>query len=208
MDFEEKLVAFYPQLIPLAMRWCRNEADAHDLVQDAVEKGLRCRSLFRSGDAPDRWLSTILRNLFVDGCRSGRRRAELLAFAKWPDFAASPLADGDDRQAWESFTTDDVRRALLFIDAKSREIFSMFEFGNLDQREIARRLSLSARTVATRIFRTREKLRKILAAGEHLRSLALVRPVKPAPARTGERRSRRSRRDQVQPQRAPARAAR
>lgn len=208
MDFEEKLVAFYPQLIPLAMRWCRNEADAHDLVQDAVEKGLRCRALFRTGDAPDRWLSTILRNLFVDGCRSGRRRAELLAFAQWPDFASPPLADDDERQAWESFTTDDVRRALLFVDAKSREVFSMFEFGNLDQREIARRLSISARTVATRIYRTREKLRKILASGQHCRSLALVRPVKPGPARAGERRPRRSRATQVQPQRAPARAAR
>ncbi|HVT09384.1 MAG TPA: RNA polymerase sigma factor [Polyangia bacterium] len=208
MDFEEKLVAFYPQLMPLAMRWCRNEADAHDLVQDAVEKGLRCRALFRTGDAPDRWLSTILRNLFVDGCRSGRRRAELLAFAQWPDFATPPLADADDRKAWESFTTQDVRRALLFVDAKSREVFSMFEFGNLDQREIARRLSISARTVATRIYRTREKLRKILASGQHRRSLALVRPVKPGSARAGERRPRRSRATQVQPRPAPARAAR
>lgn len=189
MDFEEKLVAFYPQLMPLARRWCRNEADAHDLVQDAVERGLRCRALFRTDDAPDRWMSTILRHLFVDGCRSRRRRAQLLAFARWPDFASASLADTDAPETWESFTTDDVRRALLFVDAKSRDIFSLFEFENLDQREIARRLSISTRTVATRIFRTREKLRNILAAGEHQRSLTLVRPVNPPPRRAPESRS-------------------
>ena len=183
MDFEEKLVALYPQLMPLARRWCRNEADAHDLVQDAVERGLRCRALFRTGDAPDRWMSTILRRLFLDGCRSRRRRTELLAFAKWPDFAAPSLVEPEDRQTWESFSTDDVRRALLFVDARSREIFSLFEFGDLDQREIARRLSISMRTVATRIFRTRDKLRKILAAGEHRRSLSLVRPAEDGPGR-------------------------
>jgi RNA polymerase sigma-70 factor, ECF subfamily len=201
MDFEEKLVALYPQLMPLALRWCRNAADAHDLVQDAVERGLRCRALFVTDGAPDRWMCTILRRLFVDGCRSRRRRTELLAFAKWSEFAAPALIEPEDRQAWESFSTEDVRRALLFVDARSREIFSLFEFGDLDQREIARRLSIPMRTVATRIFRTRDKLRKILAAGEHRRSLTLVRPVKPDPGPPrAQRPSRAPRANAVQPE--------
>ncbi|MES1206940.1 MAG: RNA polymerase sigma factor [Pseudomonadota bacterium] len=207
MDFEEKIVAFYPQLISLARRWCGNKADAHDLVQDAVERGLRCRALFRTGDSPDRWMSTILRRLFLDGCRSGRRRTELLAFAKWPDFEAPPTAEVEPREAWESFSTEDVRRALLFVDAKSREVFSLFEFDELDQREIARRLSISTHTVATRIFRTREKLRNILAAGEHLRALALVPQVKLASAAVGERRARLPRATQVEPERPSVRCA-
>src|SRR4030095_512260 len=57
--FEKGLVALYPRLFPLALRLCRDRADAHDLVQDAVERGLRCRALFRGGDTPDRWMSTI-----------------------------------------------------------------------------------------------------------------------------------------------------
>ncbi|HSS40561.1 MAG TPA: RNA polymerase sigma factor, partial [Polyangia bacterium] len=173
-------------------------------VQDAVERGLRRRALFRTGDAPDRWMSTILRRLFLDSRRSARRRTELLAFNKWPEFAAPPT-DGEDREAWESFSTEDVHRALLFVDPKSREIFSLFEFNGVDQREIARRLSISARTVATRIYRTREKLRSILAAGQHRRALALVRPVKPAPVTVGQRRSRALRTSPVEPKRPPVR---
>ncbi len=206
MDFEQKIVALVPQLIPLAVRWCRNRADAHDLVQDAVERGLRCRAMFRTGDAPDRWMCTILRRLFLDGRRSARRRTELLAFDKWPDFAAPPV-DAEEPEAWESFSTDDVRRALLFVDARSREIFSLFEFDDVDQREIARRMSIPARTVATRIFRTREKLRDILSAGEHRRALALVRPVKPGPVPGGDRRSRPPRARPIEPKRPPVRCA-
>ena len=69
-----------------------------------------------------------MRKLFLDGCRSRRRRTELLAFAKWLGIRrAGALVEPEDRQAWESFSTEDVRRALLFVDARSREIFSLFE---------------------------------------------------------------------------------
>src|SRR5262249_50007146 len=77
--FENGLVAFYSRLFALALRLCRNRADAHDLVQDTVERGLRRRTLFRSGDMPDRWMCTILRRIFVDDCRNRRRRAHLAA---------------------------------------------------------------------------------------------------------------------------------
>ena len=186
--FEKGLVAFYSRLYPLALRLCRNPADAHDLVQDAVERGLRRRSLFRTGDTPDRWMYTILRRIFVDGYRSRRRRAGLVPLEE-RDGPAAPPSDPEEASPWEEISVEDVRRALLFVDARYRETFSLFAFANLAQDVIARRLSISRQTVATRVFRTREKLRQIFASGEYQRRLALVPPVaaekvaKPRPAR-------------------------
>ena len=174
--FEEGLVALYPRLLPLALRLCRNQADAHDLVQDTVERGLRCRRLFRTGDTPDRWMSTILRRIFLDRCRRVRRGLGVMALEEGPARAAT-RPEPEEPSSWEAFSVDDVRRALLFVDTASRETFLLFAFGNLDQMEIAQRLAISRKTVATRVFRTRRKLRKILASGEHLHHLALVPPL-------------------------------
>jgi RNA polymerase sigma factor (sigma-70 family) len=169
--FEERLVALYPQLFGLALRLCRNNADASDLVQAAFERGLRRRDLFRSGESPDRWMSTILRRIFVDDYRARRRRARL---ALLNEREATTAAAPEAIPAWENFTSEDVQRALLFVDRTSREVYSLFVFEQLGQDEIAGRLSIPQRTVATRIFRTRAKLRKILESGAYLRHLALV----------------------------------
>ena len=166
-SFEEGVVASYPRLLPLALRLCRNRADAHDLVQDTVERGLRRRALFRTGDTPERWMATILRRIFLDRCRSRTRRAALAALeaAEEGRRAASP-ADPDEPAPWEAFTVEDVQQALLFLDPASRETFSLFTFANLGQSEIAQRLSISQKTVATRVFRTRGKLRAMFAPAE------------------------------------------
>jgi len=179
--FDERLVALYPQLFRLALRLCRNPEDAHDLAQDAVERGLRCRLSFRTGDAPDRWMSTILRRMFVDRCRTRRRRRAQIAMLEADDSLAP--AEPEGRPVWEAFTAEDVQRALLFLDQKSREIFHLFVFDRLTQGEIAQRLCIPRRTVATRVFRVRAKLKTLLESGTHRRQLALVppRPAPPAP---------------------------
>jgi len=172
--FEERLVALYPQLFGLALRLCRNNADAHDLTQAAFERGLRCRDSFRTGDSPDRWMSTILRRIFLDDYRARRRRARLLLLDDH-DRLTAPAPEAT-APGWEELTVEDVQRALLFVDGASRQIYSLFAFEHLAQDEIAQRLSIPQKTVATRIFRTRAKLRKILESGTYLRHLALVPP--------------------------------
>jgi RNA polymerase sigma-70 factor (ECF subfamily) len=187
--FKERLVALYPQLFALALRLCRNDADAHDLVQAAFERGLRRRDLFRTGESPHSWMSTILRRIFIDDYRARRRRARLSLF----EYDAVTAPERDVSSAWEDFSLADVHRALLFVDQVSREIFSLFVFEHLVQDEIARRLAMPQKTVATRIFRTRAKLRKILESGSYRRHLALVppatAPISQAPAQVAKRRS-------------------
>ena len=170
--FRERLVALYPQLLRLASRLCRNKADAHDLVQAAFERGLRHRDLFRSGESPDRWMSTILRRIFIDDYRTRRRRARFSLLDEQGVAAPAPEAT----PAWMDFGFEDVQRALLFVDPVSREIYSLFVVERLGHEEIARRVSIPRRTVATRIFRTRAKLRKILESGTYRRQLTLVPP--------------------------------
>ncbi|HXJ23406.1 MAG TPA: RNA polymerase sigma factor [Polyangia bacterium] len=175
--FEQRIGALYPQLFRLALRLCRNHADAHDLAQDAVERGLRNRGQFRTGGLPDRWMFTILRRIFLDDFRGRRRRARVPLLE---EHEAITVADPEPPEVWENFGLEDVERALLCVDRMGREVFSLFAFDRLPQQEIARRLSISAKTVATRMFRTRGKLRELLESGAYRRQLVLLPPAEPA----------------------------
>jgi RNA polymerase sigma-70 factor, ECF subfamily len=171
--FQARIATLYPQLFRLALRLSRNHADAHDLAQDAVERGLRHREMFRSGGRPDRWMFTILRRIFVDDFRGRRRHARVPLLE---EHEAITVTEPEQPEAWEDFGVEDVERALLSVDRAAREVFSLFAFDRLPQQEIARRLSISPRTVATRIFRTRGKLRELLGSGVYRRQLVLLPP--------------------------------
>jgi RNA polymerase sigma-70 factor (ECF subfamily) len=180
--FEAALVGLYPELLRCARRLTPNRADAEDLVQDAIERGLRRRALFRTGGLPDRWMATILRRLFVDQCRTARNRARIEGGAALDGIAAPEAAPPP--RAWETFNIDDLRRAAARLASPFREVYGLFAFERLTHREIARRLSLPAGTVATRLLRARVKLRAILESGELCSApIPLPRPAPPAAAR-------------------------
>jgi len=158
--FEAGLVDLYPQLLRFAERLSGSRADAHDLVQDAMERGLRRRGLFRSGGTPDRWMTTILRRIFVDRCRSARRLAELHGL--WAVDAEGAADPPPPASASEAFDAADLRLAVGLLDAQFREVYVLFAFDHLSQREIARRLAMPTATVGTRLMRARQRLRVIL----------------------------------------------
>ncbi len=71
--FYTDLQMLLPDLSRFARVLTRNEDDAHDLVQDCVERALRKQALFQEGTSLKSWLFTLMRNIFI----SQRRRAAL-----------------------------------------------------------------------------------------------------------------------------------
>ena len=169
--FEKAIVAAYPRLLRYARQLTRNAADAGDLVHDTIERGLSCRGRFECGTAADRWLSTILRRLFIDRCRHAQveERAGRLghnlevaveAECAREDAGASPI------DLWQLFTTEDVRRASGLLAPCLRSAYVMFTFEQRSYVQIAALLSIPTRTVATRVSRARKRLRRLLLTRE------------------------------------------
>jgi RNA polymerase sigma-70 factor (ECF subfamily) len=162
--FEAALVSLYPRLLRCAERLSLNRADAQDLVQDALERGLRRRALFRTGGAPDRWMTTILRRIFLDRRRSAHRQGETHAVA------AREAGDGVEvavpARASDLFDAADLRRAVGLLEQPFRDVYSLFAFEHLSHREIGRRLAMPTSTVGTRLMRARQRLRAILEAND------------------------------------------
>ena len=60
--FQSDLQMLLPDLTRFARVLTRNEDDAHDLVQDCVERALRKQALFQHGTSLKSWLFTLMRN--------------------------------------------------------------------------------------------------------------------------------------------------
>lgn len=143
-----------------ALRLRRNPSDAWDLVQDTYERALRGGPLPAAQNARA-WLFVIMKNLFLDQCRARKRRGWPAANERIGDLPAPPSEPEPD-PPWASLTTEEVRECVAGLDRVFREVYTLHALEGLSYAEIAARLNLSPKTIGTRIFRARQKLRHAL----------------------------------------------
>jgi RNA polymerase sigma-70 factor (ECF subfamily) len=149
-----------PVLTRIAQRLCGNAPDAHDLLQDTIERAIR-QGLPADVQSPRAWLATIMHNLFVDRCRAAARAPVQEPLDEFHD-NVTPLSVDSPEPAWSHLTIEDVRAALDTIDRPFREVYVMHTFERRSYEEIAAVLQISRVTVGTRLTRTRKMLRKEL----------------------------------------------
>jgi RNA polymerase sigma-70 factor (ECF subfamily) len=147
-----------PVLRGYAHKLCGNEADAGDLVQDALERGLRNYATFSPGGNARAWLCTILYNVFVDRMRQRKARSAALLEVEH----AAAEAEEHEPPQWAAITTAQVTAALADLDEEFRVVAQLRIIDGLSYGEIAERLSMPRNTVGTRLLRARERLRSVL----------------------------------------------
>ncbi len=76
-EISEGIVALLPRLRRFARSLSRNQHDADDLVQLAIERALRNHEQFRSGASLSGWLFTIIKNAWLDQLRARTRHREV-----------------------------------------------------------------------------------------------------------------------------------
>lgn len=152
-----------PVLRRIAQRLYGNAPDAHDLLQDTIERAIR-QGLPADVQNPRAWLATIMHNLFVDRCRAAARAPVHESLEEDHDklHNVTPLSVDSPEPAWSQLTIEDVRAALDVIDRPFREVYVMHTFERRPYEEIAAQLKISRVTVGTRLTRTRKMLRKEL----------------------------------------------
>lgn len=135
-----------------------NETEASDVAQDAYVRLCRQRDLERLRGRERSYLFTIASNLLKDRHRRRTSSAETIVFeeAIRPDFAEeeTPQSRLEDKQKVAG-----VKRAVLTMDPKLRQIFLMRRVRQTPYREIANRLGVSERTVERRMRKALKHLK-------------------------------------------------
>jgi RNA polymerase sigma-70 factor (ECF subfamily) len=156
------VVALRPVLLLLARKMCASEADAADVVQDALESALQAGDRLRAVENLQAWLVTILHRRMIDLFRK-REREQLGDPPDEPEMTQeTPLADAP---LWTRVGIDQLRTEVEHLEPEFREVFVLHAFERRSYKEIAVGLGIPLATVGTRLLRARRKLRTLLLRG-------------------------------------------
>ena len=155
--FEGIVRRWQAPLINLAYRFCHDRGRAEEMAQEAFLRAYRGLNQWRKDAAFSTWLFALATNLY----RSELRRipARTMSLDEIAEPADTRASDGglEDRDRNSA-----VRRAVLNLPSKYREVLILFYFHDMDVTAAARSLSLPEGTVKARLFRGRELLRSKL----------------------------------------------
>jgi RNA polymerase sigma-70 factor, ECF subfamily len=130
-----------------------NTADVDDLLQEVLLKVWRHLSTFRSQSSFRTWMTRVAINEALQSYRREQRRPICRAPANFDTFA-SP-----NESALQSLTRAEgaqvVRKAVVELPTRYRQVLILREFDQLSVREIAQSLQSSIPAVKTRLFRGR-----------------------------------------------------
>jgi RNA polymerase sigma-70 factor, ECF subfamily len=151
--FEAIVRRWQRRLVTLAWRFCRDRATAEDMAQEAFVKAFRSLRSFRGRAAFGTWLTAIALNAYRSRLRSlGPPLLSLDAARLLAPGASPPMEDAERAEA--------VRRAVLALPARYRDVVVLFYFQEMDLAETARVLGTAEGTVKARLHRGRELLKR------------------------------------------------
>ena len=145
-------------LYNVAYRLAGNDADAQDLVQEALVRVRRGLSTYTPGSL-EGWLARIVTNVFLDEVRR-RKRRPVVALPDAADIVLPSAPGADD--VGDRFS-DDVQRALSDLPEEFRVAVVLCDVVGLSYEEIAHEQGIPLGTVRSRIHRGRRQLRSALA---------------------------------------------
>jgi RNA polymerase sigma-70 factor (ECF subfamily) len=152
----------HQHLYGIALALCRDRDQAADLTQETLVRAFEAFDRFRPDAPVVPWLRRILRNLFLDGFKTGRARHELSASAIGDESATTEVADEGldplaqlERAQLSGWLEEEIAR----LGPDHRQVVMLCVMQDLSFEEAAELLGVPVGTVASRLARARAQLR-------------------------------------------------
>ncbi|OCC22949.1 RNA polymerase [Croceicoccus estronivorus] len=148
-----------PRLLALATRMLGSTAEAEDAVQNA----LASTWLARHRLSPDKPITALLTTSTLNKCRDRMRRRKAARFLGFgadfdQDHAADP-APGPEAIALDRQALSRVRAEIERLPIRLREALVLVALDGRSHREAGTLLGVTEKTIETRIYRARKRIR-------------------------------------------------
>ncbi len=167
-SFRALLVEQLPKLRVYARFLARDRALADDLVQETILQALIKVGQFTPGTNINAWLSTILRNRFLNELRS---RSRLAAYVAMP----RPERDAFDQEI--RLEVRDLERAFRFLPEAQSEALCLVAVAGFSYRDAAKIVGCPEGTVKSRANRGRLEIDRRLTSETSITRSARVQAV-------------------------------
>jgi RNA polymerase sigma factor (sigma-70 family) len=150
-------------LYRLAYRFCGNQEDAEDLVQDLLVKLYPRQSELEQVEKLRPWLVTTLYRMFVDGTRK-KARSPLELIDDETAFYSSTDDEGHtpDELLAEDQRIDKIQEAFNRLSEEHRVILTLHDIEGYRLVELESMLGVPVGTLKSRIHRARSRMRDLL----------------------------------------------
>jgi RNA polymerase sigma-70 factor (ECF subfamily) len=177
--FSDWLTRLQPDLRRLAHWLTASQNDASDLAQATSLRALEKQTLFIHGSFNElrRWLTRIMFNLHYERQRGATREV----LADWLDEVAAATNETGP-PVWLTVGDEEVAAAVEQLTPTLRVAYVLFAVDRCSYATISSRLQIPVRTVATKVYRARARLRETLTAGRQ--GAPAAASLKALPART------------------------
>ncbi len=133
----------------VAYSWTRNSHDANDVTQDVLIQLYKTTREFESDSHMKNWLIRVT----VNQCK-------MLFRSPWSKM--EDIGEYADTLGFEEESHLDLFQAVMNLDKKYRVPILLFYYENYSTTEIASILGIPEKTVSTRLFRAKAKLKNYL----------------------------------------------
>lgn len=137
------------RLFAIAFHYCKNQADADDIVQTVLFKLYKSDKFFETHEHIRNWLIRVT----INECKRLLLSPWQKRTAPLEDYAASTFSDPEE---------SDLFMAVMALQTKYRMVVHLYYYEEYSTKEMAQILEISETAVQTRLLRARKKLKQSL----------------------------------------------
>lgn len=159
IDFYTQLDGVSQYLRAFAVSLTKDPSSACDLYQDTVYKALRNKDKFKVGTNFKAWITTIMRNTFINDLR--RKKISKTSTEPFDNPFLIENSGTVDNNAVSQVTIKELQILIDMLPVQMSRPFLMYLYGYAYQ-EISTELQIPLGTVKSRIFFARKELQKLV----------------------------------------------
>lgn len=159
-EFTQEISKLERLLFSFALRLTSNRADAEDLMQETSLRAYRHKEKFAQGTNFKSWVSTIMRNAYINRYRKMKTRRHINNSIENYSYALENN-NAIPNQGEHDLRLQELKKMLNSVGDLYSVPFLMFHRG-YEYKEIAEKLNIPIGTVKSRIFLARQRMKKMI----------------------------------------------